>query len=816
MLHPVLAQVRSQIAKEDLSLPQAAQEIGVTVQSLVRHLESEYVRSDSLAKYRLWLEKRPAGFGNGLAEKRAKHKTPEIVQRTLTDPDPVGPHPRMQPPAKRHRVVDIFSGCGGLSLGFDRFGDGAYFETALALDLEDPMIRVFNDNHPSPGPEPELPRGRQADVTDFLNEAEIQAFYLDHLARSGQDQTLVEELKRVSKYNLEEVRANLHCLDRKFLKQLNTLRLEPEFVRMYRKLGAKALGQTSVVAFHRALKLPITALGAPRLETVLWADDGPAAPQLDCLTLELDRRAILRACRRAHKLWKEEVKKLRAQAAGNGKGQLSSSAERIQGFVDLITSESTAEIRSAWIKWKACRESLRTLVFGNDEVQRCLQHLYNQGRQVSVLLGGPPCQGFSRIGRGKIRSLREQSVHAHHDEDSGDSRNQLLDQYVLFVSALAPRLFLFENVRGFQAVVRIGERKFDADEMLAEAIKNIAAPRLSYRVGSQIVIASEHLVPQERERYLMAGLRSDLSEEHLSEVLDESVGPQWCIQLPRYPSIPLENVLEGLPEPAAAKEGAGGADGTGEVRIAGFRGGAESSEATDYLRKWICPVDGTVTDSHVARRPRADDAAFFDLMGPGKRWMDYRCDETRTLSQLKAFVARVKRAIAHTPTLTQKLAVTAREVQELEQLLDGSLSLRLLLESIPPLPGETEHHLLAVNYLKKKEGQHGDWLARMDPARPSKTMVSHMAKDTYAYVHPTRPRTLSVREAARIQTFPDDYRFRSVGLVDGFRMIGNAVPPLLSVQFAKHVARVLWAAEQRREGAQVVQLRVRARTTAAL
>ncbi|MDF5796978.1 DNA cytosine methyltransferase [Pseudomonas aeruginosa] len=93
--------------------------------------------------------------------------------------------------------------------------------------------------------------------------------------------------------------------------------------------------------------------------------------------------------------------------------------------------------------------------------------------------------------------------------------------------------------------------------------------------------------------------------------------------------------------------------------------------------------------------------------------------------------------------------------------------------------------------MRKREGSHGDWLSRMDPAQPSKTIVSHMAKDTYAFVHPFRPRTLSVREAARVQSFPDDYRFGSVGLVDGFRVVGNAVPPLLSLQFAERVAQVL-------------------------
>ena len=815
MIHPILEQVRRRIEKQGLSMPEAATEIGVTTQSLSRHLEAEYVRSDSLAKYRLWLERPVTPARDRPASKSAKGGPSPItpkVQLTLlnlgTPADTTGPvepqdlWTRVHAPVRPHRVVDIFSGCGGLSLGFDRFEDGHLFQTVLALDLEEPMIRVFNDNHPSLGAE--LPRGREADVTDFLNEAEIQAFYLDHLSRSGQDATLDRELKDVAGFNLHALRANLQLLDRGFLATLNTLRQEEGFVKAYRKLGGNVLSQTSVIAFHRALKLPQTALGMPRLETLLWADDGKA-DTLEEATLEGDVPVFRTAQRKARRLWDDEVAKLQQKASGNGKGQLSSSAKRIQDFVSFITGDEITAIRSAWATWRARRDALRALVFENPGVQQGLQALYNQGREISVLLGGPPCQGFSRIGRGKIRSLREQSVHAHEDEDSGDSRNQLLDQYVLFVSALAPRAFLFENVRHFQALVRIGDRTFDAAEALAEAIRSVTDDRgLTYSVASQIVVASEHLVPQMRERYLMAGVRADVTQ-----ALNGAAGPQWCIQLPTYSAIPLEVALGGLPDPAAAREDSAKGDGLGEVQVSRAQALPGDPDSAARLLNWLCPGEEVTTDSHVARRPRPDDAAFFDLMGPGKRWMDYRCDETPTLKRLQTFLSTVNTALGRTPALAAKLGISAEEAGALEQLLDGSLSVRLLLESIPPLPGETGHHLLAPNYLKKKDGQHGDWLARMDPSRPSKTMVSHMAKDTYAYVHPTRPRTLSVREAARIQTFPDTYRFRSVGLVDAFRMIGNAVPPLLSSQFADRVAQILWAAEQPREHTRVVPITLR-------
>jgi len=115
------------------------------------------------------------------------------------------------------------------------------------------------------------------------------------------------------------------------------------------------------------------------------------------------------------------------------------------------------------------------------------------------------------------------------------------------------------------------------------------------------------------------------------------------------------------------------------------------------------------------------------------------------------------------------------------------------LETLPTQPGELGHHLLTENYLSKRDGNHGDWLARLKADQPTKTMTSHMGKDTYAYVHPFEARTLSVREAARVQSFPDWFSFGAVSLVDGFRVIGNAVPPLLSNLIAERIFTALTA-----------------------
>lgn len=83
-----------------------------------------------------------------------------------------------------------------------------------------------------------------------------------------------------------------------------------------------------------------------------------------------------------------------------------------------------------------------------------------------------------------------------------------------------------------------------------------------------------------------------------------------------------------------------------------------------------------------------------------------------------------------------------------------------------------------------------DKYKRLYMDRPSWTVTAHLAKDCYTHIHPTQPRTITIREAARLQSFPDDFRFfGNVG--DRYRQIGNAVPPLMAWGIAEYVKEYL-------------------------
>ena len=90
--------------------------------------------------------------------------------------------------------------------------------------------------------------------------------------------------------------------------------------------------------------------------------------------------------------------------------------------------------------------------------------------------------------------------------------------------------------------------------------------------------------------------------------------------------------------------------------------------------------------------------------------------------------------------------------------------------------------VLSLIYKEKFENK---W-KKLDVTKPSHTLVAHLGKDTYSHIHPIEPRGITVREAARLQSFPDDFFF-DCSMGDAFKQIGNAVPPLLAYGVAKTV-----------------------------
>lgn len=768
----LMDRVRRAIEDQGLSPSAAARQIGVGAATLRNHLAGEHVRSDSARKYENWLAGRQAAANVFVLPTRAE----EAVVDAVLPPPPAPARPRL--------VVDIFSGCGGLSLGFDLHDGGRQFRTVLAIDNQSAPIAVLNRNARLMG-HGDRDVGRQMDLTEFLTETEVLAFYVDHAARALGDDALAADLAALSDGAFPVFLDRVAAADRALLEALDDIRAGEAWRRAAAALDRQALNQTSVIGFHEKLKLPRTSSRSATLPLVLWADADRTPAAGARVRPSADDVATARA------EWDHEVAGLSDRRTASGRGQLTASARRMTAFVAFLDTPAMAAVREAWARWRAERLTLRAGLFEDARFSEALRRLYAERCPVSVLVGGPPCQGFSRIGRGKIRSLREAQVHVHGCAEAGDARNLLFQQYVLVLGALRPDAFLFENVQHFQSTVKADGVEFQATEVLAEAIAAMSEGEATYAVSSRVLDASRHGVPQTRQRYFMAGVRADRPQAEADAAA--------CLDLRRLPEARLGQALAGLGSPGVVGGGASG-DAMAAPRPAETAGADPFTAWIRQPRPGAAAPPATV-DAHAARAPRADDAAFFTLMGPGRRWMDYRADEAETVDAL----AGVLDALLALPDAALDAAARAawkagqelpdREaLAELRSRVDGSLPLRLLLEQAGEKLG-APHHLLTQSYLAKRDGHHGDWVARLDATRPAKTMVSHMGKDTYAYVHPYEPRTISVREAARVQSFPDWFAFEGAALTDAFKMVGNAVPPMLSHGVAERLARILSARE---------------------
>src|SRR6202165_3799593 len=670
------------------------------------------------------------------------------------------------------RAVEIFAGCGGLGLGFRLFKGDLRYEVAMALDNSPQAVRCYNANSRSANAN--VPVGRLCDLTWFGHPSEVLLYYLVHLALSTSDPELKTALQSPN-IGLRSFLSSILSIDEEFQVRSQELAESPDYQTALSEVDEQIFSIAICKAFFTRLGILPPRAGRIGSAPVAWQEEDGGLQRPPLWERSEEPSDELVAIRDGlERQWKAEVSKLDDASRKQGRGQHAPVAARLKTLVRFLRSEGGVLLRATWLEWRSQRDYVRAR-FCTD-VQRQLEDLYVSGRRVQLLLGGPPCKGFSRIGRAVVENLREQGIHSWVSKEYGDERNALLHKYVLFLEALRPNVFIFENVRHFQSVLRTPAGRLDAASILAEAIEELSNRKVHYDISYSVVKARLHAIPQDRERFIMVGFNSGVAATGLAEAF---------FRLPAYDeSVPLGLALLGL------------------GRVGEFIPGDEASCKTSYetpvytlmdarmpepevrYLKWIPhSVPGYsdaphTIDAHIVRRARADDMALIEKFAPGHRWMDYKVRKSRTLVELKGALTRV---LQYAEKHRDKELPTRELLASLVERTDENLLLRLLLEDLQlPLDFEGEHHLLGDGYLGRGNDRHGDWFERLSAERPCKTVVAHIGKDTYGYIHPYENRALSIREAARVQSFPDFFRFGSVGVFDGYSMIGDAVPPLLS------------------------------------
>ena len=378
------------------------------------------------------------------------------------------------------------------------------------------------------------------------------------------------------------------------------------------------------------------------------------------------------------------------------------------------------------------------------------------GSTPDIIVGGPPCQGFSRIGRAKQKSLLDDSEKILHGGVRDPLRNSLYRYFLQVVAAARPKAFVMENVPGMREILGI-----DVAERIARE-----ASHLGYNVRYFLLNAAWYGVPQQRWRIFFVGLRSDLGHNAIPipPARTHRFGPEfpegikipddrWAIWGGRIPEVdnprPAVGVREALDDLPRLTEHLEGRRPT-ERRLPLRR---EPSEWVHQLRDWPGrPASDTVSGNWYRSNPR--DYYIFREMAPGDHYPEAL-------------------AIAHR-AFRERLVELRRSDQAPDPCTDEYSRLRS--EFIPPYRNDA---------FDEKWG-------KLIPAQPSWTVTAHLSRDTYSHIHYSSPqaRTITIREAARLQSFPDSFEFQG-SFGSQLQQIGNAVPPLLAKAIACALMRQL-------------------------
>lgn len=324
-------------------------------------------------------------------------------------------------------------------------------------------------------------------------------------------------------------------------------------------------------------------------------------------------------------------------------------------------------------------------------------------RGVDVIIGGPPCQGFS--------TARQRDGSNHGDKRlKADPRRHLFRNFLDYVEHFQPKVFVIENVLGLRSAG--GGRYFTAVQHEARVLGQ-ARGRPGYRVHPQIERGEKLGSPQKRRRQLIVGVRADLAGYFPADL--ESP-PRAVI------GAMLGDAIMDLP-----------------VLLTG-QGGHQMDY--DHKRRRVHFLGGT--RDHL-RRPYLQ-----------------RVAEQQLAKKLFNHVARPH---------------SARDLRDFARIGEGRSSAELMREGV-----EFEFPYKKTTFKDRYTRQHRN--------QPCSTIVAHLSKDGLMFIHPVQNRSLTPREAARVQTFPDWFVFPEAR-THAFRLIGNAVPPLIGEAVGLAVRRFL-------------------------
>ncbi|MCP3733117.1 DNA cytosine methyltransferase [Sphingomonas sp. MG17] len=417
----------------------------------------------------------------------------------------------------------------------------------------------------------------------------------------------------------------------------------------------------------------------------------------------------------------------------------------------------------------ACDETLQ-LELGTPEaaalIDPRIDRIVEEASDRCILVGGPPCQAYSLVGRARNRGNVDYVA-------SEDHRHFLYREYIRILSRLKPVAFVMENVKGFLSANVDGENIFSkvvTDLMGAGGFKDSYSifPLVvsEARGGTAYVLRAEkHGVPQRRHRVILFGVRHDFTSQ--LPVLKMS----GELLQPRDVAPTVRQVIASMP---ALRSRLSKTEDTGpawrEAVVEAFRSAAqaaydEESEQFDEIAAKLLTNAEAMEGRNDLLPTRSTDSADVD----GEELARWLLDPK--LNHLPNHEAR-----GHMETDLARYAFAAT-----------------FAELFARSPKASEFPAgLAPAHQNWSSGKFNDRFRVQCWDQPSTTVTSHIAKDGHYFIHPDplQCRSLTVREAARLQTFPDNYLFEG-NRTQQFVQVGNAVPPYLALQIGGVVQRLL-------------------------
>jgi DNA (cytosine-5)-methyltransferase 1 len=350
-------------------------------------------------------------------------------------------------------------------------------------------------------------------------------------------------------------------------------------------------------------------------------------------------------------------------------------------------------------------------------------------KKVDIVIAGIPCQSFSQIGP---RSGFGTNNHKY----KKDPRDYLYREFFKIVKEVIPKIIVLENVRG------ILSKKDHNGRLIIDTIVNGLEKRLKYNLKNKktqqkymTLNSADYGVPQRRIRVFIIGFFKEWCKEDVPyiEPTHHNIKSTKDKKIDYFPYVTLYEAIGDLPE-INPKFTSHGLNKKEKEKISRMNNGIYNGEE-------VIPINMKTFESHYNKCSESG-RNFLDMIRPdGYPNIHHHVARPHQTTDIKLF-----------------------------KIMEEGETAKYFLKREPKL---------GKKLIKYDMSSFDDKYRKQRSDEPCTTIFAHLAKDGNRFIHPTQARTITPREAARIQSFPDNFVF-SGAFVHKFRQIGNAVPPLLS------------------------------------